>query len=112
SDGARIELVESAVTVTNDADLGPMASYAVIVSNPSTDVALITELDVRLLDGAGVPVLNLDADRDVIHSVVNLIMPGQTQAISNLAYIEHDDVDSIEVDIGNSKWAPPQEGRF
>ncbi|MFD0558245.1 hypothetical protein FB566_3544 [Stackebrandtia endophytica] len=111
SDGAVLELVESAVTVTEDST-GPMASYAVVVSNPSVDIALYTKLEIQLLDGGGDPVVDLDADREVVNRDAHLIMPGQTQVISNLTYIESDAVETIDVVLHGTKWAAADDRRF
>lgn len=111
SDGLSLEVVETAVTVTADST-GPMASYVVMLSNPSADIALYTDLEIRLLDGDGEPVTDLTADRDVVNRYAHLIMPGRTQAITELTYVATDTVESVDVSIDGTEWVSAQDDRF
>lgn len=112
SDGASIEVVESAVTATEDSSGEAMASYAVIVENPSQDVATATRLEVRLLDSSGDPVKDLVADTEAVTTSVNLVMPGGRQAVTNATYTEGGTVDSVEVSVSGTGWYSGDDKRF
>lgn len=111
-DGAQVEITESAFTVTEDSSGDPMVSYAIILSNPGTDIALYTKLEIQLLDADGEAIVDLDADRESVNRDAFLIMPGQTQAVSALTYVESGDVESIDVALSGTEWADPEDDRF
>lgn len=105
SDGAGVEVVEQGFTVSDDSGAGPKVSYGVVVENRSADVALVTRLEVTLLDSAGQPVTDLDRDREVNDAAVNLVLPGEQQVYTNLPHVAHDDIASLEVEVTGSRWA-------
>lgn len=112
SDGADVEVVDKAVTTTEDSSGTPMVSYAVIVENSSADIATATRLEVRLLDKAGDPVKDLVADNDVFNTAANLVMPGEKQAVTNATYNEGGEVASIEVKASGTAWYSGDDERF
>lgn len=112
SDGAKIEVADTAVTNIDDSGAGPMATYAIILENPSADVATVTRLEIRLLDESGDPVKDLVADREVVTTYANLIMPGERQAVTNTVYTGGGKVDSVEVKADGTGWFPGDDERF
>lgn len=105
SDGAAVEVVEQGFTVLADSGAGPKVSYGVVVENRSADVALVTRLEVTLLDSTGEPVTDLDRDREINDAAVNLVLPGEQQVYTNLPHVAHDDITSLEVEVTGSRWA-------
>lgn len=105
SDGAGVEVVEQGFTVLADSGAGPKVSYGVVVENRSADVALVTRLEVTLLDSTGKPVTDRDRDRETNDAAVNLVLPGEQQVYSNLPHVAHDDIASLEVEVTGSRWA-------
>ena len=104
SDGAGVEVVEQGFTVTPDTGAGDTVSYGVVVENQSADVALVTRIEVTLLDSAGEPVADLDRDRKVNDASVNLVLPGERQAYTNLPHVAHEDIASLSVEVTGSSW--------
>ncbi|TWJ08091.1 hypothetical protein LX16_4311 [Stackebrandtia albiflava] len=110
-DGGVVEVAETGHSLTEDSAGDVMVTYAVIVENTSADVAIGTNLDIRLLDSAGEPVTDEVTGNDRIASTVNLVMPGERQAVTNTTYIDGDDVASLEVTVDGSRWLPAGDAR-
>lgn len=105
-DGAAVTVQEQGVTATQNYSAGkPMSSWAVVVENPSTDIAVRTVLRITLLDANGKRVDASTDDKgmqDEQH-VVNLVMPGERQTITHAWWYEGKVAD-IEAEVVRNAW--------
>lgn len=108
-DDAEITIEETGFSNLED-DSGMQVTYAILLSNPSRDVAVGTSLEVSLLDAQGKVIKDKVADRKKTVLSANLVMPGEEQAISNRTYVDRR-VDRVKITIADSHWAE-DDGRF
>ncbi|MEV4757579.1 hypothetical protein AB0J86_21040 [Micromonospora sp. NPDC049559] len=108
-DGGSIRMVEQGLSSIWDGAGKEMVTYGIVVENTSRDRAAVkTKVTIRITDGSGKAITDLDAGSPAVAREIGVVLPGQQVGIGGDVYVDRPGAASLLVEIAGATWLPPE----